>query len=561
MDFYQFETSSATQGNEDSPFSSKLWSYVNDTNQGAYGSNNVTFDLSSLYNSQKFIGVNEMELVVPLVMVLSKNDNGANDLGHNDFAMALKNGYYQIIDSMTVEYDGKQVQQQCTHSNFYTSFKINSTMSHNDLLNVGPSLGIWPDTPTSWQYSRVPGERGVGLTNNDNLVAHHGLRISDGEAYNKGMLERQKRTSVGLGKFNDLTPSATLAGNMRNYTQYVAPAGSHNRQYQVYYITATIRLGDISSFFAKMPLTRGFYARLTLNMNMGSCRMDKAALNASLSLIQDNCNFPNQTCPFMVAKLTEGLTTDAAFNEIVCGIYIAKVTASVNCATNHSTLGIDAHKMNACRIYAPMYELEPQKAITYIQSNRSKYVEYEDISYVPLINLDPNSGINFTVTNNAIDPLALLIIPMLSASANSSNVTPNQFLYPYSSPFTCEPACTSPVVLSNFNVALAGVNVFQANMNYDYEMFMHEVLGVNSINGSGSLGLSSGLIDQVGFENIYKYYYVNLERRVQNKNIPVSIAISATQPNSVRIDLHVFVVCRKSIIIDCDSGKLVSSNQ
>ena len=105
MDFYQFETSSATQGNEDSPFSSKLWSYVNDTNQGAYGANNLTFDLSSLYNSQKFIGVNEMELVVPLVMVLSKNDDHAHDLGFNDFAMALKNGYYQIIDSFLVTFN------------------------------------------------------------------------------------------------------------------------------------------------------------------------------------------------------------------------------------------------------------------------------------------------------------------------------------------------------------------------------------------------------------------------------------------------------------------------
>ena len=559
MDFYQFETSSASQGNDDSPFSSKLWSFVNDTNQGAYGANSVTFDLSSLYNSQKFIGVNEMELVVPLVMVLSKNDDQVNSLGVNDFSMALKNGFYQIIDSMTVDYDGKQVQQQCSHSNFYSSFKINSTMSYNDLLNVGPSLGIWPDTSTSWRYSQTPGLQGVGLSNNENTAATTAIQTvaSVGEAYNRGMFERQKRTSVGLAKFAPLTPSATLVANMRNSTRYEAGGVTFDRQYQVFYVTATIRLGDISSFFSKMPLTRGFYARLTLNMNMGSCRLTKTN-NTSLALVQNDCNFPYQTCPFMVAPLTRGLTTHTAFTEIVCGIYIAKVSASVNCITNQSTLNVPAHPMQTCRIYAPMYELEPQKAITYIQSNRNKYVEYEDVTYVPLINQVVGGAINFTVTNNAIDPLALLIIPMISASANA---VAGQILYPHSSPFTCEPACTSPVLLTNFNVQLASVNVFQANMSYDYEMFMHEVLGVNSINGSGSLGLSSGLIDQVGFENIYKYYYVNLERRVQNKNIPVSIAITATQSNNVPIDLHIFVVSRKSIIIDCDSGKVVSANQ
>ena len=559
-DFYQYEMSNMSQGGDDSPFTSKNWVFVNDTNQGSYGANSVTFDLSTLYNSQKFIGVNEMELVVPLVMVLSKSAE-ANDLVQNDYAMALKNGFYNIIDSLSVVYDGQTVVQQCNHSNFYTSFKINSSISTNDLQNICPSIGVYPDSATSWQYSQTANVRGVGLTNNlnDPSVQLDLTAISTGlERYNKGMFERQKRTSIASAKFNPLTPAGTVENAMRNTTAFLS--ATQARQHQVYYITATIRLSDVCSFFSKMGLTRGFYGRLTFNLNMGSCRIVKTALT-SLNLNQGDTNFPYQTCPFMISPLrgaSGALSANTNFTEIVCGIYVQKVTASVNCVVNHSTLGVVDHKLGSCRIYAPQYEMKPEKALQYIQANRSKYIEYEDLQYTPLSNIVAGSAINFNITNSALDPLMLLVIPMISGSVNS---VANQILYPHSSPFTCEPSCTSPVMLSQFNIQVAGCNVFPNNMNYDFEMFNHELLGVNSINGSGSLGLSSGLIDATGFENIYRYYVVNLERRVSNKAIPVSISISAQQCNSVPIDLHIFVVTRKSVVIDCESGKLQSMAQ
>ena len=150
MDQFEYESSSATQGNSESPFVSKQWVWVPDNNNGAYGSNTLTFDLSSLYNSQKFIGVNEMFMEVPLVVVLSQHANNA--MTQSDYAVGFKSGYFHIIDSLNIVYDGQTVQQGCNHSNFYTSFKINSTMSYNDLLTIGPSLGVYPDDPTSWRY-------------------------------------------------------------------------------------------------------------------------------------------------------------------------------------------------------------------------------------------------------------------------------------------------------------------------------------------------------------------------------------------------------------------------
>jgi hypothetical protein len=371
VDLFQYEMSSMKQGLDDNVVKSKNWVYVNDNNNGAYGSNTLNFDLSSLYNANKFIGVNEMLLELPLIMVLSPNVY-TTAFAQNDFAMALKSGYYNIVDSMSVVYDGQTVQQACNHANFYTSFKVNSSMCYNDLLNMGPSLGIYPDTSSSWSYNTTIGVGGVGLQNNQNVRADATLTAASvGDAYNKAIYERQKRTSVGLAKFTNL--NATLSSNaMRNSTSYVA-AANPVPGYQVWYITATIRLADISNFFAKMGLTRGFYSRLSINLNLGSLKLTK---NALLSITTDatQMNFPNQTCPFMVAPLvgaggaaTNALTANTAFTELICGIYLQRVTASVNAVYNQSGLNIAAHNLGAARIYSPMYELQPEKAIKYIQ--------------------------------------------------------------------------------------------------------------------------------------------------------------------------------------------------
>ena len=92
-------------------------------------------------------------------------------------------------------------------------------------------------------------------------------------------------------------------------------------------------------------------------------------------------------------------------------------------------------------------------------------------------------------------------------------------------------------------------------------MFIQEVLGCNAINGGQSIGLTSGLIDEIGFNNIYKYYWVNLERRSTDNVAPKSINITGINNNRVPIDLHIFVVTRKSVVLDVETGRLVSSSE
>jgi hypothetical protein len=70
------------------------------------------------------------------------------------------------------------------------------------------------------------------------------------------------------------------------------------------------------------------------------------------------------------------------------------------------------------------------------------------------------------------------------------------------------------------------------------------------------LGLTSGLIDQLGFQNIYRYYYVDLSRRAKDDVGIKGITIVGQNNNLLDIDLYCFVIHRKSASLDVETGKL-----
>jgi len=64
-----------------------------------------------------------------------------------------------------------------------------------------------------------------------------------------------------------------------------------------------------------------------------------------------------------------------------------------------------------------------------------------------------------------------------------------------SSPFSSIAGTCSPMMrLSNFNVLMSGVNIYQENLNYGFLEFQNEVRQSNSLNGGLDFALSSGTI-------------------------------------------------------------------
>ena len=553
-DFF-VEDSRTAQGTEECPYISKQWNYVLDNNSGSYASNVVRFDLGQIYNAQKFTVPQEMFIKVPIVMVLSHG--ATNDvMGVNDFAMGLKNGYYNLVDSCTVIYDGQTVEQDCRHKTFYTNFKMHTTMSVNDEKILGPTIGYAKDSSLSWTHSAAATTSGCGLMNNKTTVAYGATTgVYTIEQYNSGFLRRQQDTSfTPTGKFG--MSEAVVKTSGKNYTKFTTTgvAGTRSLDHQTYFITAEIRLKDISSFFDKLPLVKGLYGRLEFRFNLGSLILSQATGDL-FSTSNAQCQFPNDVCPFMVNPLS--CTSPDTQTALIAGIYIAKPGQSISTGAlpNHSTWSGEAHEMQQVRLYYPQVELQPQKSIAYSQANTNKLIEYEDFFYVPYT-VKSGSNFDFQITNSIQNPTALLMIPILDDVYNSTNP-----LNPTLSPFTCEPATTSPLGLINFNVKLAGSNVWSNSRTYDWELFNWELYGVNSINGGQELGLSTGLLNYTDFQNNYKYIYVNLERRLTDNTSYKSISINGKNPHNVDINYHIFVLSKKKVHLNVETGKLVDQVQ
>ena len=63
-------------------------------------------------------------------------------------------------------------------------------------------------------------------------------------------------------------------------------------------------------------------------------------------------------------------------------------------------------------------------------------------------------------------------------------------------PFSKSPATSTGQSITNFNVLLSGVQLYNQNYNYSIEHFYQELRKINSTNGGCSIGMSSGLLSQ-----------------------------------------------------------------
>jgi hypothetical protein len=216
--------------------------------------------------------------------------------------------------------------------------------------------------------------------------------------------------------------------------------------------------------------------------------------------------------------------------------------------------------INTCRLYVPGYQLNPLYERQLLETAKIRKVQYYDIYNFNLQGsnaVGSGSSFNAILTNGIVNPKFVVIIPQVTASANGlAN------LYPYQSPFDSSPHTTMPLAsITNFNVQVSGTNVFQQNFNYDFEEFQNELSHLGAINGGLSTGLTSGLIGYNDFQYGYRYYAVDLSRRMPSEDSsPKSILVLGTNNSAKSVDLICFVGYQREISIDMETGELVSGS-
>lgn len=598
-DNYEFMKSTEPQGVDlETPYVSKNYSFINDINQGVYSNNGlslVQFDMSSIYNSTGFIGTSDMFLTVPLVYVQAFTSNIATGAlvqptadGKNWARLGLKSGYWNLLQSADLQVNGKTVEQYQPNLNAYTSVKVLSQMSQDDLASFGISLGMGStlDTPASIKFNNTASATGAGVypagtppiggnglsncapfatTGNSNSGDQGVLNIQNVGAYNKGLFSRLNRCvdTTSIAGMSNLYGTAQNGGGVIMSATQLANEFKPTFQllatnYMVWFDVGIIRLKDVFDSMKNFPLMKRFDGILRLYINTGviGCGTDQATAG-SLSFSASTSTFTNG-CPLVVTSLT--VAPPATTTGIVSGLFIARATQTTMFGVNLAGSGA-SNPMPSCRIYYPMITLKPEKAIAYVSENRAKRVCYTTILSNQFSSITAGSAFSALVQSGVSKIRGIMIIPFLSASTcgllnTTTLISGISSFSPLLSPFDMAPNQNGPLSLTNLQVSIGGQNVLQNNnLSYTFETFLEQFSVYEKI-GASDLGLSCGLLSQYAWEQgSPRVYYIDCARgNISDSLTPRNVNLSFTSNCSQTIDILVYTEYWQEITVNVESG-------
>lgn len=512
--------------------------YVSDSNNSSYNGR-VTIDSTQLSNSGRWLDYSAGTLEIPFVIAMKSS---ADVSAHaNAYIAALKSGHYQLIDSISAQLNNKSVIQQQQLSNIHVNYTVLSSWSSDDYMKYGDVCGVGKDSPASFRYSSGAAADGNGLSNarpygsKTTFTAAAPLQES-----NEGLRKRLESIAVSDTGYGGLGITSAQ-GNDQLGRAYYKKSGSGADAVYSWSIIATIRLRDLHPFFKECPLLRGSQFRLDIVYNAARVSITNAAAGPTMdqtSITQLSGN----TCPFMVTSSA----SNQPMNAWVTNGAGDTVTAEANVVSTSSPAATNT-MLSSCRLYVPAYTLAPSAEQQYLELG-TKTIRYSDL----YMNVIRNSTSTFQqlLTNAISNPQKLVIVPVLTAAANDNSISPLQ------SVFDSCPGTTTPAVgISNMNVLVSGKAIFQLEQSYDWNAYLNEVAPANALMGGQEMGLTSGLISFTDFQNGYRYYVVDLSRRVEaSDDIPLAVEVHGVLQSQKNCDLYCFIEYEREITIRLADG-------
>lgn len=554
-------------------FVRKDWLNILDNQNGQYSANQSVIDTSQLSNSNKFLNYREAYLSIPLLLTLTSGAATfapATAATSNDYSIGLKNWYGSIIHSLILEYNGVTVIQQTPFINMVNSFKLMTTLSWSDIAIVGSTIGFYPDDALSWSYNPTASPSGMGVCNNTNFSTEvFGINVNGifnkfkSDSGNIGFLKRQtyinydpngvSGNGVGvLGTFANQITTDNVKGMWKSYISKKAnTAGAVPGAFQIS-IRATVYLRHLHSFFQHIPLLKGVYMKMTLNLNNSSCAFTKAGANLTL----DSTDVPVGGVQCIMISNTNG-NNGGAF---VDGAYICSLSVGSTClnSTQRGLANVEGGQVgNNIFLYVPAYTFNPVFESAYL-SSPIKSIDYSDYYQYQILRIGASSGsFNNLITNGIANIKSVLLLPYYSSIVPGGEGVLGQPVF--QSPF--DPAGTGPTsplcLLNQFNIVVSGQNAIYNTERFTFEHFNNQFQGLG-INGAMVDGLSSGLIDSQSFDMEYCYYYTNVSRMLPvEESVPKSISCIGINQSAKEINLWCFVEYGVNINIDILTGARV----
>jgi hypothetical protein len=603
MDSIVFEESVNTEISS-SEFVDKQWLYVNDNNNGSYSSQ-VVLDTTPLANSGSYINWSEAFILMPLVLQFESASALLTATASADFLGALKSGYWNILHSLTCEFNNGNIIQQVPFLNVFCSFKNLTSWSNDDLTDWGAVCGFAPDTARSWAYlavapvnTNVLSSNGTGLSNNRNspyvsitipvlpaaspISAYNTLTrgsqasVDIRQCWNDGLFERQRYINYNpvLTADNAFSSNKGALMSGANCTQVFRTFTTAAANLRWFAIDAVIRLKDIADFFQKCPLLKGSTMRLYLNTNQAYFQVSQTAptyaaatgvINAQplLSLTAAPVILGGGgTCPIQYSSndLGQGASVLTPLQSDGAAAATAVVNVAVSIVrTQFSQMPTQnlSCPISSVRLYAPAYTMSPIAEQRYLSLTPTKRIVYNDIFQFSFPNQSVNSPFNILVSNGIPNIRSVLVLPLLPRASNGTAAAGGTTTASILSPFSSTPASPDPLIIQNFQIQISGKNLFINQLQYDFETFYEQLVSSNQLNGSLTTSMASGLISKPDFQSLYRYYYGNASRSIPSEEgVSKAIQIQGTilSPLATAVDLMVFVEFEREIMVDVRTG-------
>jgi hypothetical protein len=580
-----------------------------------------------------------------------------------DYSIGLKNWFGNIIHSFTLDYNGTTIIQQTPFVNMWNSFKLMTSLSYGDIMTQGCTIGFYPDQAETFEfYPSVLATTGAlaGTTspawvpgcgtclNSDELRRTSSYLVSKFNSLqsglgNRGFYERQKwiafdpqavagnDDTVEAGKYDSLLQNVSDANGQNATMNQLYKGYVMNKVNQVltnpttqttpgvlqYSITATIYLKHIHSFFNMIPLLKGAFMKMTMNLNNVSCTVltggsytaagggagyfsqfyqSCSSVQSALggvNMIMVASQAPQVVAPSAagVAQIdytccngayglnsVSGLTATAA--GAVCSIKPYRINLSVGgtCLDSQITgtrsISLQTNAIRSVYLYIPAYTFNPTFEQAYL-SSPVKQIKYTDIYQYQVLSVAKGGNINNLLTNGIANVKSVLVIPFFSANSQSDSITTDATrgsvslsantgfssgIPVYQSPFdSAGCGTTSPLAhITNFNIQVSGQNAIYNLQRYNFEQFNNQLYGQNAVNGGLTDGITSSLIDRQSFDLAYCYYYVNIERMLPvEQSVPKSIQLIGQNVSGKTMDYICFIEYGTEVSIDSLTGARV----
>jgi len=494
-------------------FNRKMYHTVQDNNNSTYSNNQVYFQLSNIYNLNKYYDWTNGLLIIPIniKVKLTSNAGTLND----SINVSLKNNIH-LINSMVMSINSKIIHQSTGFINEYFNF-VKMTEVTNNTLEYYDYLNFFPEDGNNLDLKYDLGFDGSNVVNKLKNKIH----LLDSFKYKK-----DKLNNISADYLNNFLGTGVSS-------QYIDNKSRVSNKEDNYQFMAYIKLSDISHFFKELGMAKVFVDQFNLFCNMGSTVYTASGNQKQLStLTLTSSSYQFNTCPFYVSN----------YEDILGG-----TIANGDTLTFEVSIG-NAMKRN-CEIFIAGFELDPTIENRFLSTPLRTFY-FKDIYNTQTSSIDPNSNFSIKLNNSVANALGVLIIPYIS-----SNHTNNRFIT--SSCENVEPNLpTIGVSLKNLNVLLGGQQLLLKSADYNYEHFLSNMDGggLNVLNGGASIETS--LINLKKWNYNHKYYYFNCNNIMNQLNVSQNIELQGLNDNKFKVNLSVFIITKKMCNISVENGNI-----